>query len=664
MTGGAVVKVAAAGTSRRLVQTLVVLVVVAAAAAAGVLGLAEATSSTLGYHIARAASHNPDLTVTVDIAKVTSAQLAATRRLPGVTQAAGFPATTINLSVPVPPDMFGGVGHVEGPVAVVGRASRSGPLDDIAQLSGRWPAREGEIDLAPYAIPRGSIGLVVTATVTSVRGKPKLTVVGYAWPPTAQDQTQQAWVLPAEITALVKAGAPAQEEMAYTFRDASTQAQISADLAELRAALPAGAIVTWSSWLNTENFWQSAGGSRSPFLMAYAVIALVLALLITVIVAAAAVAASYARIGVLKSIGFTPAQVAAAYLAQLGVAALAGAIAGTAFGGHWARPLIKVGVPKWIMLSVPAGLCILAGLAVLVPALRAGRRPAIEAMTAGQAPRAGHGYAAQELASRLRLPRPVSLGLAAPLCRPSRSAATFAVVVAGLAAVVLAIGLNAQMHQIVMVAGVADSGVKLVGQLTRLVAVLAGLGVFSAVLMLARERVRDLGIFKAVGMTPRQVITMVSCWAIAPAIAAAVIALPGGIALEHAVARAVVNWQASRLAKAAIAPQPSVSASPSAGPSSHAASSGRPRPEASHRTPLPGGRSPSQSVINLPPNGVPSRSGRPPQLAQLGTNLAYAYTPATLALLVLAGLAIAIAGALGPAIWAAAVKTTTALHAE
>ena len=40
------------------------------------------------------------------------------------------------------------------------------------------------------------------------------------------------------------------------------------------------------------------------------------------------------------------------------------------------------------------------------------------------------------------------------------------------------------------------------------------------------------------------------------------------------------------------------------------------------------------------------------------------YTPGELALLVLAGLAIALAGALGPAIWAAATKTTTALHTE
>jgi ABC-type lipoprotein release transport system permease subunit len=654
VTGGAVVKAASADAARRLVPTVVVFVVVAAAAAAAVLGLAMATSSTLAYQIARAKRHSPDLTLMVDAEKVTGAQLAATRNLPGVIRAAGFPATTISISVPVPRDMAPS-GRVTGPVTVVGRVSGSGPLDDIRQQTGRWPARSGEIDLAPYAPARGSIGQVVTATVTSVRGRPKLTVDGYASPPTSQDQTQQAWVVPAEITALEKAGAPAQEEMAYTFRDAATPAQIGADLRELRAALPVGAMVTYASWLNTEYFWEAAGGSIAPLLMAYAIIALVLAVLIAAIVAAATVVASYRRIGALKSIGFTPAQIAATYLAQLGIPALAGAVTGTVVGSYWARPMLKVDVPKWIWLSVPIGLCVLAGLAALAPAVRAARWSSVAAITAGQAPRARRRHAAHRLAGRVRLPRPVSLGLAAPLSRPSRSAATLAVITVGLAAVVIAVGLQAQMHQIVMIPGWANNGVRLVGQLTRLVAVLAGLGVFSAVLMLARERVRDLGIFKALGMTPRQVITMVTCWAIGPAIAAAVIALPGGIALEHVVARAVVSWQTSRMAETT--PPPGTGGPPSR---HHAAGSGQPEHPASQRQIfLPNGR---HRVINLPGHGA--HGSLPPQLAQLGAHLTQAYTPGTLALLVLAGLAIAIVGALGPAIWAASSKTTTALHAE
>lgn len=40
------------------------------------------------------------------------------------------------------------------------------------------------------------------------------------------------------------------------------------------------------------------------------------------------------------------------------------------------------------------------------------------------------------------------------------------------------------------------------------------------------------------------------------------------------------------------------------------------------------------------------------------------YTPGGLTLLALAGLGIAVIGALGPATWAAASRTTTALRAE
>ena len=63
----------------------------------------------------------------------------------------------------------------------------------------------------------------------------------------------------------------------------------------------------------------------------------------------------------------------------------------------------------------------------------------------------------------------------------------------------------------------------------------------------------------------------------------------------------------------------------------------------------PGGRRQSTGALFSGPLSIASRSP---------------YTPGELALLVLAGLAIALAGALGPAIWAAASRTTTALRAE
>ncbi len=149
--------------------------------------------------------------------------------------------------------------------------------------------------------------------------------------------------------------------------------------------------------------------------------------------------------------------------------------------------------------------------------------------------------------------------------------------------------------------GVGDYGLvdtSLIRLLTILVAVLAGLGVLNSVLMLTRERVHDLGIFKAGGMTPPQAITMVTCWVIVPAIAAAIIALPAGMTLQNAVMHAIAGGQ---------------------------------------------------------PGSVSATS--------VGS-LVHVYTPAGLTLLALAGLAIAIAGALGPAAWAAAARTTTALRAE
>lgn len=44
--------------------------------------------------------------------------------------------------------------------------------------------------------------------------------------------------------------------------------------------------------------------------------------------------------------------------------------------------------------------------------------------------------------------------------------------------------------------------------------------------------------------------------------------------------------------------------------------------------------------------------------------MAATLTPRELALLALAGLAVALADALGPAVWAATARTTTALRAE
>jgi hypothetical protein len=664
VSAGAVLKAALAGAARRPVQAVVIFGVLATTATAALVGLTLATNPTQAFQAVSARYRTADLAVTIDATKVTSAQLAATRRLPGVTKAAGYPATTVNVTIPATPGYREGV-PVSGPLTVVGRASRSGPLDHITQKSGRWPTRLGEIDDNDLSGTRGSVGLLQTITVTGLPGKPRLAIVGWGSLP-AQDDTQNAWALPGTITALERAGAPEQVQMLYGFRHASTVAQVSADLAELRAALPAGAIIGHATALASGNLNDVGNGIHAASAVPYAIMALLLAAVIIAAVAAAAVTAGYRRIGVLKSIGFTPALVAATYLTQLGIPALAGALAGTALGNQWVLPLIQqrslfkvtVAVPLWITIAVPAGMLALTGLAALIPAVRAGRLSAVQAITAGQAPRAGHGHAARRLADRLPLPRPVTAGLAAPFTRPSRSVATLATITIGLTAAVLAVGLGNQITNIVISIGVAYIDRSLFQKLTWLVVVLAAIGVFATLLMQAREKVHDLGIHKALGMTPQQVITMVMCWAIVPAVIAAAIALPAGIALEPAVARAVVSAQAG--------PLESMSAL-IAGPRGGAAPVTRPGAAVRytrHGKAVINAGSPHQRLQGRPQAGG-GAPGSPGFFAGMSSTAGQnPYTPGELALLALAGLGVALAGALGPAIWAAASRATTALRAE
>jgi putative ABC transport system permease protein len=539
-----------------------------------------------------------------------------------------------------------------------------------------------------------------------------------------------------------------------------------------------------------------------PFVVAFGVIGLVMSVLIVGNVVNGAVVAGYRRIGVLKSIGFTPAQVVAAYVAQAGMPALAGTLAGVVVGNVLSVPVLSqtatvygVGrllVPTSVDIGVPLLMCALVGLAALAPALRAGRLSAVQAIATGRAPRTGRGYAAHRLLGRLPLPRPVTIGLAAPFARPARTAVTIAAIGFGATAVIFAVGLkatltktdNGQSHaaseqvQVVPamhggpapkggipgfggrpplaaghyrtvgaalraqpgtlrwvaesmptvgVAGLTDpvpteafqgsatwtgygmisgrwyrapgevvvntgfltrtgksvgdtvtltfggkqttarivgeafdlvqspgqpamltswqtlggtsAGLTaqqydvslrpgtdpgayahalnhalfpnffasattsdpiyltlsaLIGTLTLLIALAAGLGVLNTVVLSTRDRVHDLGIFKSVGMTPRQTIAMVVCWIAGAALIAGVIAVPAAMILHSSVVQTMASAAGTRL---------------------------------------------PASYINV-------------------------FTPAELVLLALAGLVIGVAGALLPASWAARTHTASALRAE
>ena len=65
----------------------------------------------------------------------------------------------------------------------------------------------------------------------------------------------------------------------------------------------------------------------------------------------------------------------------------------------------------------------------------------------GAPPAPAVGYAAHRLAARLRLPRPVGLGVAAPFARPARTLVTLAAIAFGATAVIFAVGLNSSLSR-------------------------------------------------------------------------------------------------------------------------------------------------------------------------------------------------------------------------
>ncbi len=810
MRSGPVTRAMRGGLTRRRVQTIVIGLVVLISTGASVLALALVVDSSAPFDHAFAAQHGADVVATIDAGKVTDAQLAATGHLAGVTAAAG-PFTDVTVT----PTVDGQAGNCNspgpcfgpgplGPTTLTGRASTGGPVDDLTLQSGHWASQPGQVVMDSSGQgPQVGIPLGTKLTITDAPGKPTLTVVGTASSVTG---TSDGWVTPSEIAALSSASNPASAQMLYRFASAASSADLQADMATVTKALPAGSVTGTESYLAARAQESGNIGPFVPFLFAFGVIGMVMSVLIVANVVSGAVVSGYRRIGILKSIGFTPAQVLGSYAGQVIIPAFVGCVIGVVIGNMIAAPVLAqtaqaygvgaLGVPVWVDVLVPAVMLCLVGVAAVLPALRAARLSAIRAIATGRAPQTGRGYAAHRLLGRLRLPRPATIGLAAPFAKPARTAVTLVAVLLGAATVTLAVGLSTSLRmvvtalshdqaqqvqvviaggplgpggsriarvkgpdggpgvpaqpsaaqaqraitaaltgesgtlhyvgeadQLISVAGqtqqftltgytgssswtgwaivsghwftgpnqvevsaqfltltgdsvgdniamenggrqvtakivgeifsgnaqlitdwqtlaalypgitpnqydiglrpgtsefsyiqglssklgpdyavlpnqrnstVVDLMIGLIGTLTLLLAVVAGLGVLNTVVLYSRERVHDLGVFKAVGMTPRQTIAMVVCWVAGTGLIAGLIAVPVGILLHRIVLPAMAN----------------------------AADVGVP-----------------PSFLNVYGNGE-------------------------IAVLALAGLAIAIAGALLPAGWAAGTKTATALRAE
>ena len=449
------VQAARSGLSGRRVQTVVIGLVLLVSTAASTLALGLLVDSNAPFDHAFAAQHGSEVTAT---AQASAAQLAATAHLPGVTAAAGpFPETTITATVPfTPPPGQGPPGVFQQQLTLVGRASPGGPVDDLTLESGHWPTQPNQIVLNDIRGPGESIGTQLT--VTGVPGSPHLTIVGFA---NSITQTAAAWVLPSEVGALRAPGTPDVSQMLYRFARAATGSQVNGDLATVRSALPPGSVLGAQSYLTVKLQDTSSIAPWVPFIVAFGVMGLLLSVLIVANVVSGAVVAGTRRIGVLKSIGFSPGQVVASYVIQVAVPAFLGCVLGVIGGNLLSVPLLNqtaqvygvgaLAVPVWVDVAVPLVMLALAGAAAVLLALRAGRMSAVQAIATGRAPRPKHGYAAHRVLGRgpwARLPRSVTIGLAGPFARPTRTAITLAAILFGGIAVTFGAGLGISLNRV------------------------------------------------------------------------------------------------------------------------------------------------------------------------------------------------------------------------
>ena len=446
----AVFHAARGGLGGRRLQAVIIGLVVLVATAASTLALGMLADAHSPFDHAFAQQHGADLAFTVDTTKATPAQFANAAHVKGVTAVAGPFAADDSVTAKVTlPGISGALNGV--PLDLVGRSAPGGPVDDLTLQQGHWPTRDNQIAMSAGGNGPGQLGATVTI------GNQTLTIVGIA---NSVTNTADGWVLPAELTAIANQAGTREAQLLYRFSSDATSGDLAADASAVAAALPKGTVVgAPTSYLSVRQSEQSNVAPWVPFIIAFGVIALVISVLIVVNVVSGAVVAGTTRIGVLKSVGFTPGQVVAAYVLLVAVPAVTGAIIGVICGNLLAAPIYRqnaqvyqvgvLGVPFWVDVAVPLTVLVLTVAAAIGPASRAGSMSAVQAIATGRAPKPRHGFFAQRALARLTgVPRPVTLGFAAPAARPGRTFVTVIAVLFGAAAVTFGVGLAASLNHV------------------------------------------------------------------------------------------------------------------------------------------------------------------------------------------------------------------------
>ncbi len=339
-------------------------------------------------------------------------------------------------------------------VDAVGRDTPRGNVEVLKLTSGRWAQANDEIVLTRSFSELHHVSIGDRLKVTSDAQTPGVTVVGEVVDideGSADLSSQRAWVLAGAVPSLTSPNS-SYYLMDYRFAADPTSAQLQSSTDRLRAALPAGSITGSLNYLLIRNIFNITNQILTGVLTAFSIFALAATIAIVATLVTGIVISAYREIGIMKAIGFTPAEVVGVFALQIVIPALAACLLGIAAGTIASQPLLAnssdaLGLPYTPTFSVALDLVLLAGgilvvaIAATVPALRAGLLKPIAAIAKASAPRGAGGRLLRKSAAQARLPRSVVLGIGDAFARPMRAILTLVTVLLGVATVVVAIGL-------------------------------------------------------------------------------------------------------------------------------------------------------------------------------------------------------------------------------
>lgn len=539
-------------------EAVLLLLAVTAAAAAVTLALALHGVTNAPYGTTRAATSGPDAVAHILPGRGDSSAPTPAREVQQLEHAAGvvaysgpFPVTWAPLRA----------GSITAGAEIEGRDSAAAPVDQPKLTSGSWARPGGVVIEAGFAdalglhvgdrlrlagIPFRVTGTAVTAAVPAYPEVCYLSCDFFASGPAGSPGL--VWLTTADTALAARtADQPVTYFLNLKLGDPAGAAVFAGRYDAATANTPDAPLLV--SWQDISNEDAKTTGIAALILFTGSGLLVLLALASVAVLVGGRMAEQSRRVGLMKAAGGTPALVAAVLMLEhviigliaTGTGLLAGWLTAPLLNGPGPGLLGTAGTPALGPGSIGAVLALALGIAIaatFVPALRSARTSTVRLLDdAARAPRRS------SLAIRLsaRLPAPLLIGARLSARRPRR------LVLATASAAITASGIMAVM--VLHATGAANSPLapndprnmrldQITTVLSVMLIILAAVNAVFIAWATTLDTRHSSALARALGATPAQITAGISVAQMLPALAGALLGIPGGIGIYDAVKNA------------------------------------------------------------------------------------------------------------------------------